>query len=741
MSNFKRFCSTCVFSSRIFIALIFAFAFALFALPARAATITVNSLADTLNNGDGVCTIREAMINANDDAATWSNCAAGSGVDTINLPAGTITITIPNTPDGFSQDSVNLRGDFDITSSMIINGNAAGTTINGGALDRIFDVNPDIDSLPETPPPVIVVEINRVHLTNGRQNQGGGMAVFPNATLTVNDSTISASTAWADDGGGMYIFGGSVTMTNCTVSGNFASLHAGGIRNDGTLALVNCTITNNDSSSFDNLVGGIYNSSGNPANATLRNTIVAGNHGVDCPNLLGPFTSLGYNIVGEFGTIMGNPAITPTTGDQFDVSDASVMLGALASNGGPTQTHALGAGSIAIDKGHSSGTTADQRGLTRPCDLAAVANATGGDGGDVGAFEVQGTCGGGPAPPDAVDDAANVAEDSGANAIDVLANDTDPNLDPLTIISVTQGTNGSVAITGGGTSVSYSPAPDFFGSDSFTYTISDGNGGMDTATVSVNVTNVNDAPVANNDNYSMNQDTTLLTPAASGVLANDTDIDNALITASLVTGPSNAQSFVLNADGSFSYTPLPGFTGIDTFDYVANDGTDDSNLATVTITINDTQAPNITCSVATALLWPPNSDLINVGLSVTATDNDGFPPLVEIDVYSDEDDEEQVAQMSPDAKDIASTTLRLRAERRGDSDGRVYVIRIKATDSSNNTAYAYCTVVVPKSQSKADVNSVNAQAAAAVAAFVTNGNNPPAGFFIVGDGPVIGPKQ
>ncbi len=97
--------------------------------------------------------------------------------------------------------------------------------------------------------------------------------------------------------------------------------------------------------------------------------------------------------------------------------------------------------------------------------------------------------------------------------------------------------------------------------------------------------------------------------------------------------------------------------------------------------------------------------------------------------------------MSPDAKDVAEHTLRLRAERRGDADGRVYVIRVKATDTSNNVSYSYCTEVVPKSQSKADLGAVNAQAAAAVAAFVGNGDNPPAGFFLVGDGPVIGPKQ
>jgi hypothetical protein len=423
------------------------------------------------------------------------------------------------------------------------------------------------------------------------------------------------------------------------------------------------------------------------------------------------------------------------------VTDAQLNLGPLADNGGPTPTHALLPGSVAIDKGHASGATADQRGLARPCDLAATPNAAGGDGGDAGAFEVQGACAAAPAPPEASNDAANVGEDSGPNAVNVLANDTDANADTLAVVSVTQGANGSVAITGGGTGVSYTPAANYFGADSFTYTVDDGNGGQDTATVSVNVSPVNDAPLANNDNYSMNQDTTLTVLPAAGVLANDADIDSASLSAVVVNGPAHASDFGLNADGSFSYTPLPGFTGVDTFDYRADDGPDESNLATVTITVSDTQAPLVTCSVTKALLWPPNSDLAGVGLSANATDNDGEAPSVRIDVFSDEDDEEQPGGMSPDAKDVAPSTLRLRAERRGDADGRVYVVRIKATDQSNNTSYSYCTVVVPKGQSKADLSAVNAQAAAAVAAFVAAGNNPPAGFFVVGDGPAVGPKQ
>src|SRR6185369_4016960 len=118
------------------------------------------------------------------------------------------------------------------------------------------------------------------------------------------------------------------------------------------------------------------------------------------------------------------------------------------------------------------------------------------------------------------DDATTIAEDSGANAIDVRANDTDLDGDTLSVSAVTQGAHGSVAITGGGTGVSYTPAANFFGTDTFTYTISDGHGGTDTATVTVTVTNVEDAPDAVNDSTTLAEDS-----GANGidVRANDSD--------------------------------------------------------------------------------------------------------------------------------------------------------------------------------------------------------------------------
>src|SRR5439155_325434 len=102
-------------------------------------------------------------------------------------------------------------------------------------------------------------------------------------------------------------------------------------------------------------------------------------------------------------------------------------------------------------------------------------------------------------------------------------------------------------------------------------------------TVSITVTAVNDAPVAVADSYSTNEGTAL-TVAAAGVLANDTDVDGDALTAVLVAWTSHG-ALILNANGSFSYTPNAKYIGSDSFTYKANDGTADSNVVTVAITI------------------------------------------------------------------------------------------------------------------------------------------------------------
>ena len=751
------------------------------------------------------CTLRKAIVSANlNSSATVPQCASGSGLDTIVFDSQmTVTFALA----GIGEDAA-LTGDLDITDDLIIDG--AGSTIDGNMLDRIFHVHPGV-----------TLTLRNMWIRNGNGNDGGGGILVDGGTLNLENVTISGCHAPNEDGGAIKVqdngtHAGTLHMTNCTISGNYG-FAAGAIEINGGLSsgtITNSTITGN-TAAFSNVAGGIRNT----GTCTLRNTIVVGNAGTDVPNLDGVYVSNGYNIVGLGTLTPGNPQITATTGDQFGVATADVHLGTLQVNTSGPPTHRLLSGSIALDKGHSSGSTTDERGSTRPCDDATLTNATGGDGADVGAYEEQVACSN--TPPDAIDDSATLAEDSGANTLSVLSNDTDANGDTLTITAVTQGAHGTVtnngnsvsytpspnyfgadvftytiddghtatdtatvnvnvtnvqdppdavddsktiaedsgpntfnvrandtdvdgdsltitavtqgahgSVTNGGTSVTYTPAHDFFGSDSFAYTISDGHGGSDTATVHVTVTNVNDPPVANSDSYNVNQDTVLST-AAPGVLGNDTDVDGDSLHTVLVSDALHG-GLTLNANGSFIYTPAPSFAGSDAFSYKGNDGAVDSNVATVTIHVADTQPPAITAALAMTALWPPNHDLVNVGLTFSAVDN-STAATTHLKVYSDEDDVTPGSgDQSPDAMNFASGLLRLRAERSGNGDGRVYLIVITSVDGFMNASHRCMTVVVPKSQSASDVASVAQQANAAQVQCTATGLAPN-GYFVVGD--------
>ena len=160
------------------------------------------------------------------------------------------------------------------------------------------------------------------------------------------------------------------------------------------------------------------------------------------------------------------------------------------------------------------------------------------------------------------------------------------------------------------------------------------------------------------------------------------------------------------------------------------------------VTVNDTEPPQVLCSVETPLLWPANHKLVNVGLAASASDNCPGPLPLETRVFGDEDDEGATGDgnFSPDARDIGPGTLRLRSERAGGGDGRVYLDVESTADGSGNAGFACCTVVVPHDKSPMSVASAMAQASGAQA-FCSVGGTAPPGYFVVGDGPVIGPKQ
>ncbi len=191
-------------------------------------------------------------------------------------------------------------------------------------------------------------------------------------------------------------------------------------------------------------------------------------------------------------------------------------------------------------------------------------------------------------PPVAVNDADTVVEDSVANVIDVLFNDSDPDGDTLTITEVSAGIGGTATITGGGTGLTFTPTANFTGAAGFTYTISDGRGGTDTAAVIVNVTPspLNDAPDAVDDDVEVVVNTPLVIGTAV-LLANDTDPDTGdTLTITAVTQGAHG-TVALNPNGSLTYTPALNYIGADSFTYTINDRTNGTGLAdTATVNVN-----------------------------------------------------------------------------------------------------------------------------------------------------------
>ena len=259
--------------------------------------------------------------------------------------------------------------------------------------------------------------------TAGFGGLGGG--ILNDGAMTVTDSTFSSNSAVGPDfhnpatyaHGGAIINGGpgTLNLVNCTFSSNSAT---GGIASNGvaggegsggalyvgdqsgTLNVTNCTFSLNSafggsgSPAGQASGGGIFNIG---TRLNIKSTIVANNSafnpGAPSPDVSGPFTSQGFNLIGKIDGSTGFPASTDQTGTIASPLDP--MLGTLQNNGGPTQTIALLPGSPAIDKGTSASLigqlTLDQRGpgFLRTFDDPATPNATGGDGTDIGSFELQ----------------------------------------------------------------------------------------------------------------------------------------------------------------------------------------------------------------------------------------------------------------------------------------------------------------------------------------------------------------
>ncbi len=207
-------------------------------------------------------------------------------------------------------------------------------------------------------------------------------------------------------------------------------------------------------------------------------------------------------------------------------------------------------------------------------------------------------------PPVASDDAVATPEDTAVN-VDVVANDSDPdgNLDPATTntacATCSTTSDGALVNNGDGTFL-YTPNANFNGSDGFTYEVCDTLGSCDTAAVSITVSSVNDPPVAVDDVSGTTVDVAVIID----VVANDTDVDGNLDASSANTSCATCTttsdgSLANNGDGTFTYTPDPGFSGSDGFTYEVCDADVACDTATVSITVSTGVPATLELEIAT----------------------------------------------------------------------------------------------------------------------------------------------
>lgn len=358
-----------------------------------AATFTVTKTADT-NDGtcDADCSLREAIGAAN----------ALPGTDIVTIPAGIYTLSIAG-----AGENLNATGDLDVTDDVSLSGAGSSlTVIDGGGIDRVLEIRPGA-----------IVLIDAVTVRKGAPGASGG-GIFNRDTLTITNSVITDNTG-LDFGGGIYSFG-AMTLTDTTVSDNETvglslSGGGGGIFNEGTMVLTGTTVSNNTTLGRG---GGIYNLdltltsknstiSGNTAlngggifnrfgtvglthntlanntatdngggiwnfggAMTLTNTILSANTAATpADNCAGAITSVGHNIASDATCVLAGVG---------DLNSTDPMLGPLADNSGPTETHSLLVGSPALDNVPLAFCpfAIDQRGAPRPqgpaCDTGAV---------------------------------------------------------------------------------------------------------------------------------------------------------------------------------------------------------------------------------------------------------------------------------------------------------------------------------------------------------------------------------
>jgi hypothetical protein len=288
-------------------------------------------------------------------------------------------------------------GELAINKNLTITGPGAKVlAINGNHVSRVFNLSSG------------TLNLSELTLSNGvsasPSYQGGNVLISAAAVLNLRNCRVTRGQS-AQEGGGIDNFGG-LSLSGCTLDNNFCTNSSGGgLNSQGSLTMTNSTLAFNGGG----YGGGVFNF----GTAAVRNCTIAFNHGGGAagglfadgtvsvwssiiasntspigPDVNNAVSSGGYNLIGSTNNSTGFGLAGSHDQVGSSASPLNPLLGPLQDNGGSTPTMAPLSGSPAIDKGNSFGTTTDQRGRPRPYDFAAVANASGGDGSDVGGLEL-----------------------------------------------------------------------------------------------------------------------------------------------------------------------------------------------------------------------------------------------------------------------------------------------------------------------------------------------------------------
>lgn len=377
---------------------------------AYAANITVGSGVGGLVTNSN-CSLAEAIINANNNAATWPDCPTGSGADTITLPAGatlSYTSALGNNaalPDITSQITIEANGstikrdsaastNFRILNVMNPSGNL---TLNRATISSGYIPSQNGGG---------ILNYGTLILTNSTVSgndasaagAGGGIVNANNGTMSIVNSTISGNAGF--DGGGVTSISGSITVVNSTISGNTATRSGGGFElQSGTGTITNGTIVNNHANFVYLPGGGICNF----GTLTLNRTLVVNNTapaGREIGQVGGTINANNVNLFGHSGETNaqafasftpGATDITATSNGTNPTALVSILDTTLANNGSQLHpwTHALISGSPAIDKIPKA--TCDAAPVNGIDERGAVRAGGGTHGGalcDIGAYEV-----------------------------------------------------------------------------------------------------------------------------------------------------------------------------------------------------------------------------------------------------------------------------------------------------------------------------------------------------------------